>query len=59
MAALCLSVGLLATGHLHWYFFLPYLAVNFTLENALKNVNQKIGDPVIGAGFSAIVWLVS
>lgn len=58
LAAIALSVGLFLTGHIHWYFFVPYLALNFTLENALKNINQLIGDPIIGAGFASILFIV-
>lgn len=58
LAGLCLSVGLLVTGHLDWYWFIPYLGLNFTLENALKNIPQKIGDPLIGCGFACIIFFV-
>lgn len=59
LGAIALSLGLFMTGHIPIYFFLPYLAINFTLENALKDIPQVIGDPVIGLGFSAIVFVVS
>lgn len=58
LAAICLSLPLLLTGHLVWYFFVPYLILNFILENALKDIPQPIGDPIIGAGFSCIVLLI-
>lgn len=58
LSAICLSLPLFLTHHLVWYFFVPYLALNFTLENALKNINQKIGDPIIGFGFASIVLLI-
>ncbi len=59
LGALALSLGLLCTGHIAWYYFIGYLALNFTLENALKNIPQKIGDPIIGLGFSLILILVN
>lgn len=37
---------------------IAYLALNFTLENALKNIPQWLGDPLIGLGFSLIVLLI-
>lgn len=58
LAALGFSLGLFLTHHISWFFFVPYLALNFTLENALKKVNQLIGDPIIGTGFGLIVFLV-
>lgn len=58
LSAICLSLALFLTHHLEWYLFVPYLALNFTLENALKNVDQRIGDIIIGAGFASIVLLI-
>jgi len=59
LAAICLSLSLFLTHHLSIWFFVPYLALNFTLENVLKNINQNIGDPIIGLGFSCILLFVS
>ena len=58
LAGLCLSLPLYLTGHLVWYWFLAYLTLNFTLENALKNIPQDIGDIIIGAGFCSIILLI-
>ena len=58
LGALSLSLGLFITGHIGLMPFLAYIVINFVLENALKNVNQKIGDPIIGLGFSSIVFIV-
>jgi len=58
LAGLTLSLGLFLTGHLHLYWFLPYLGLNFTLENALKKIPQDIGDPIIGMGFGCIILLI-
>lgn len=58
LGALALSLGLFVAGHLSLIHFLAYLAVNFVLENALKDINQKIGDPIIGLGFSSIIFIV-
>lgn len=72
LAAICLSLALFLTHHLAlqigslilgwklWscIFLGIYLALNFTLENALKKIPQSIGDPIIGFGFSCIIFLV-
>lgn len=73
LVAICLSLPLFLTHNLGLSFALHdlndstmfvsfllfvYLALNFTLENVLKNINQKIGDPIIGAGFGLIVLLI-
>lgn len=58
VGALALSLGLFLTGHLAWYWFIPYLVINFTLENALKDIPEFIGDPIIGTFFASIVLLV-
>lgn len=58
LAAICLSLALFLTHHLSIWFFVLYLSFNFTLENLLKNINQKIGDPIIGLVFSSIVLLI-
>lgn len=72
LVAICLSVPLFLTHHLAWPFLhhqpigpiesysilLLYLTLNFTLENALKNIPQYIGDPLIGLGFSSILLLI-
>ncbi len=58
LGGLCLSLGLFLSGNLYWYLLLPYLALNFILENALKDIPQVIGDPIIGGGFACIVLLI-
>lgn len=58
LVAICLSFPLLLTHNLSIWFLVPYLALNFTLENALKNIPQFIGDPIIGLGFSCIILLI-
>lgn len=58
ISALCIASALALTGHVVWYYFLLYLALNFTLENALKNWQQIIGDLIIGLGFGVLVFMV-
>lgn len=58
LAGLCISLPLFLTGNLYIFFLIPYLALNFTLENALKNIPETIGDPMIGLGFSCIILLI-
>lgn len=52
LAGICLSLELFLTGHLALIWFLLYLVGCFTLENALKNIPETIGDPLIGLGFT-------
>lgn len=72
LAATCLSLPLFLTHHLGieyghlvltsqaWSIGLGmiYLTLNFTLENALKSLNQKIGDPLIGLGLASILLII-
>lgn len=58
LAAICLSIGLFLTGHIWVVWMALYLALNFILENALKDIPQVIGDPIIGLGFASIVMIV-
>lgn len=58
LAATCLSLPLFLTHHLSILFFFPYLILCFTLENALKNINQIIGDLIIGASFASLILFV-
>lgn len=58
LSAIAISLSLLLAGHICWWLWLPYLAINFTLENALKNIPQVIGDPIIGLGLCSIVFII-
>lgn len=58
LAALGASLGLFLTGHIAWYLFGGYLILNFTFENALKKINQIVGDCIIGIGFGLIIFIV-
>lgn len=58
LAGLTLSLGLFLTGQVAVGWFVIYLGMSFTLENALKNINQKIGDPLIGIGFASILIVI-
>lgn len=58
LASIGLSLGLFLTGHIYVYWMVLYLVSNFCLENFLKNLNQKIGDPLIGLGFSCVLLLI-
>jgi len=58
LVALAASLGLFIGGFLPIYWFIGYLALNFTLENALKKLPQDIGDPLIGLGFASLVFLI-
>ena len=58
IVGLCLSVVLLATHHLAWYWWLVYMVISFCAENFLQNVNDAWGDPVIGFGFASILFFI-
>jgi hypothetical protein len=58
LVAFALSLAMFITGHLPWYLFLIYAGLGFTLENALKDIPQIVGDFIIGAGFGSIVLFI-
>lgn len=58
LVAIALSLGLFLFGFISPIFFAFYLILNFTFENALKDINQKIGDPIIGFGFASLVFFL-
>lgn len=58
LGAITLSLGLFLTGHLWVVWMTIYLGLNFILENALKDIPQFIGDPIIGLGFASLVFLI-
>jgi len=58
LVGIAASLGLCMAGHLQLYWFIPYLAVSFTLENLLKSLPQDEGDPIIGLGFASIMLLI-
>ena len=57
LVALSLSLALFLCGFVPLWLWLGYLALNFTLENALKNFIPIIGDSIIGLGFSLIIFI--
>jgi hypothetical protein len=59
LVAVGASVVLLVTGHLPWYWFAAYCALNYALGAILvKNkAKQKVIDPVTGAGFGLLIFL--
>lgn len=58
LAAITLSAALFMTGHLSWYWFLVYLVINFSFEGLLKDDKTWIADPIIGIGFSYLVFMI-
>ena len=60
LTALGVSFALLVTGHIHWYFWVIYCALNY-LIGAILNKNkagQLIEDIVEGAGFASLIFLI-
>ena len=58
LVALSLSLWAVLTNHIHPSFFVGYLAVGFTLENACKKLPQILGDLIIGCGFGLLALIV-
>lgn len=58
LSGLALSLGLFIGVYIHLYWFIPYLALNFILENALKDIPQDVGDPIIGTGLASILIII-
>lgn len=52
------GIGLLLTGHLNWYFYIPYCILGGALGGTLVNVYQPIGDFIEGLFLGSIVILI-
>lgn len=52
------SVGLLLTHHLDWYFALPYCVLGGVLGGSLVSLWQPLGDFIEGFGLGLIVFLI-
>jgi hypothetical protein len=53
-----LGLGLLLTGHLHWYFYLPYIVGGCVLGGLYRNWQQIIGDICTGCYMGLIIFLI-
>ena len=58
LAAAGLATYLLISGHLTILNYIGYLALCFCLEAFLKDIPQKIGDRIIGAGYATLVFII-
>lgn len=58
LVGLSASLSMVLTGHLHFYWFILYLALNFLFEKELKDLPQDVGDPLIGLGVASLIMLV-
>lgn len=58
IVALGASVGLFYAGFLPLWSFILYLALGFTLDNVLKNLNQIAGDFIVGCFFASFIFFV-
>jgi hypothetical protein len=56
--AFSFGLPLLLTGHLAGYWFLGYILVCGSAENALKKLWQVAGDFIVGCCFASIILLV-
>ena len=53
-----IGAGLLLTGHLVWYFYIPYCIISGILGGLLVKLYQPIGDAIEGCWLGIIVFLV-
>lgn len=58
MAALVIAGGACATGHLHWYIYLPYCVISGFLGASLRNINEIVGDLIFGAWLSSVILFI-
>lgn len=56
--AVVIGLGVTITGHLHWYFYVPYIIGAGVLGGVYKNWKQQIGDLVTGCWLGIIVFFV-
>lgn len=59
LVALGFSVPLCLKGFVNPFFVLPYVVLCATLENSLKNIQQVLGDLLIGIAIGSIIFLVA
>lgn len=58
LVGLSISLPMLLTGHLAWYWFAIYNATCFFSGPLLKNLYQVAGDFILGSCFSCIVVII-
>lgn len=58
LQSLVIGIGLLLTGHIYWYFFLPYIVISGVLGGSLVNLFQPIGDFIEGFWLGSIILLI-
>ena len=56
MQAFVIGLGCLVTGHLAWYFFVPYVIGAFILGSTLYNLQQIIGDIIFGCWLGGFLF---
>ena len=53
-----IGLGLFLTGHLSWYFYLPYVIISGILGSTLFDVFQILSDSIFGCWLGMIVFIV-
>lgn len=53
-----LGLGLCITGHLLWYFYLPYVLLGCVFGGIYRNWPQWLGDSITGSYMASIIFLV-
>lgn len=59
LVAIGIGFGPWLTGHLHWYFYVPYFLIAGVLGATLRNINQIIGDLIEGAFLALIIFIIN
>lgn len=58
LQAFMLSIGLFLTGHVAWYFFIPYVIGSGILGGLYKNWYQPLGDMITGSYLGLIILCI-
>lgn len=59
LVAMVIGFGATITGHLSWFFYIPYCVVSVIIGVTLRNINQIVGDLIFGALFATVILFVS
>lgn len=55
LCAVVIGLGLIITGHIAYYIYIPYCIIAGILGATLRNINEIIGDLIFGFYLSSII----
>ena len=58
MQAFVIGIGVTLTGHLGWYFYIPYVLIAGVLAGLLYGIQQIIGDLIFGGWLGIIIFFL-